>query len=88
MIWTDVVQMFLYVGGAMLSFFVILHQIPGGWHHVLTLRGRCMSLAPANFRFSISRSRSRPHFSRRTYSFWAGLIGGCLLTTASHGPNS
>src|SRR5204862_80781 len=33
-IWTDVVQMFLYVGGALLSFFVILHQIPGGWEHV------------------------------------------------------
>src|SRR6202011_5827859 len=28
-IWTDVVQMFLYVAGAILSFFVILHQIPG-----------------------------------------------------------
>src|SRR5229473_3626440 len=33
-IWTDVVQMFLYVAGALLSFFVILHQIPGGWAHV------------------------------------------------------
>src|SRR6202045_359931 len=33
-IWTDVVQMFLYVGGAVLSFSVILHQIPGGWGHV------------------------------------------------------
>src|SRR5579862_3081994 len=30
-IWTDVVQMFLYVSGAILSFFVILRQIPGGW---------------------------------------------------------
>ncbi len=26
-IWTDVVQMFLYVGGAVLSFLVILHQV-------------------------------------------------------------
>ena len=30
-IWTDVVQMVLYVGGALLSFVVILGQIPGGW---------------------------------------------------------
>ena len=29
-IWTDVIQMFLYVAGAILSFFVILGQIPGG----------------------------------------------------------
>src|SRR5580658_10292071 len=33
-IWTDVVQMFLYVAGAAVSFFVILHEIPGGWAHV------------------------------------------------------
>src|SRR3954454_19807710 len=38
-IWTDVVQMFLYVSGAVLSFFVILHQIPGGWTHVLAVAG-------------------------------------------------
>src|SRR5438067_6352355 len=38
-IWTDVVQMFLYVSGAILSFFVILHQIPGGWQHVDMLAG-------------------------------------------------
>src|SRR5882757_2078699 len=38
-IWTDVVQMFLYVGGAVLSFFVILHQIPGGWAHVYDIAG-------------------------------------------------
>ncbi|HEU0121082.1 MAG TPA: sodium:solute symporter, partial [Bryobacteraceae bacterium] len=33
-IWTDVVQMFLYVGGAVVSLFVILQHIPGGWDHV------------------------------------------------------
>jgi Na+/proline symporter len=26
-----------------------------------------------------------PEFFTRTYSFWAGIIGGCFLTTASHG---
>ena len=34
-IWTDVVQMFLYVVGAVLSFFVILQHIPGGWPQVV-----------------------------------------------------
>ena len=38
-IWTDVVQMVLYVAGAILSFFVILHQIPGGWQHVVAVVG-------------------------------------------------
>jgi solute:Na+ symporter, SSS family len=34
-IWTDVVQMVLYVAGAILSFFVILQNIPGGWDQVV-----------------------------------------------------
>src|SRR6266481_838863 len=38
-IWTDVIQMFLYVAGAILSFFVILQQIPGGWTHVHEVAG-------------------------------------------------
>ena len=33
-IWTDVVQMFIYVGGALLIFFGLLQQIPGGWTEV------------------------------------------------------
>ena len=35
-IWTDVVQMALYVGGALLSFWMILQNVPGGWDHVGT----------------------------------------------------
>jgi solute:Na+ symporter, SSS family len=84
-IWTDVVQMFLYVIGAVLSFFVILHQIPGGWHHVIEVAGPVHLLGPGKFQvFDFSFSFTHEFF-RTTYSFWAGLIGGCLLTTASHG---
>src|SRR5579871_4876694 len=38
-IWTDVVQMTLYVVGAVISFFVILGHIPGGWPHVAAVAG-------------------------------------------------
>src|SRR5581483_10002737 len=79
-IWTDVVQMFLYVAGAVLSFFVILHQIPGGWAHVVDAAGAAHKFQMFDFRFSFT-----PEFFSRSYSFWAGLIGGCFLTTASHG---
>ena len=78
-IWTDVVQMFLYVAGAAVSLFVILREIPGGWAHVVA-RGRAAGKIPG-FRFPAR----CPHFFTRTYSFWAGVIGGCFLTTASHG---
>ena len=38
-IWTDVVQMVLYVSGAVISFFLILHLIPGGWPHAAAVGG-------------------------------------------------
>src|SRR3984885_1147781 len=79
-IWTDAVQMFLYVGGAILSFAVILREIPGGWPHVTALADAAHKFQIFDFRFAWT-----PEFFSRSYSFWAGLIGGCFLTTASHG---
>jgi SSS family solute:Na+ symporter len=79
-IWTDVVQMFLYVGGALVSFFLMLHLTPGGWPHILASGEAAHKFQMFDFRFSFSAD-----FFRRNYSFWAGLLGGCFLTTASHG---
>lgn len=79
-IWTDVAQMFLYVVGAIVSFGIILHQIPGGWHHVAQVAAPLGKFQVFDFRFSWT-----SEFFTRTYSFWAGVIGGCFLTTASHG---
>jgi SSS family transporter len=79
-IWTDVIQMILYVGGAILSFAVMLHQIPGGWAHVLEAGSAAHKFQVFDFRFAWT-----AEFFSRSYSFWAGLIGGCFLTTASHG---
>jgi SSS family solute:Na+ symporter len=74
-IWTDVVQMFLYVSGAVLSLFVILGKIPGGWDHVAVVAG-----AADKFRvFDFSMDFTKP------YTFLGGFLGGCFLTTASHG---
>jgi Na+/proline symporter len=77
-IWTDVIQMLLYVSGAVLSFVVILNQIPGGWAHVQALAG------PAQ-KFQIFDVSVGPGFFSRNYNLWAGLLGGCFLGTASHG---
>jgi len=79
-IWTDVVQMSLYVIGAVVSFFVILHKIPGGWAHVAAVAGAAHKFAIFDFRFAFNMD-----FFSRTYSFWAGVAGGCFLTTATHG---
>ena len=79
-IWTDVVQMILYIVGAVLSFYIVLDEIPGGWSHVVAIA------APLG-KFQVFDFRLAPPaiFFTRTYSFWAGIIGGCFLTTASHG---
>jgi SSS family transporter len=79
-IWTDVVQMILYIAGAIASFFLILHLIPGGWNHVAAVAGSAGKFKLFDFSFSLTQA-----FFKRSYSFWAGLIGGCFLVTASHG---
>jgi SSS family transporter len=79
-IWTDVVQMALYVFGAVLSFAIVLRQIPGGWGHVSAAAAAAHKLTVFDFRFAPT-----VEFFARKYSFWAGLVGGCFLTTASHG---
>jgi len=74
-IWTDVVQMAMYVFGAAVSFFVLLGKIPGGLPHVSALAAPAGKLTVFDFHWSWT----------NPYTFWAGVIGGCFLTTASHG---
>ncbi len=79
-IWTDVVQMFLYIAGAIVSCFAILATIPGGWTTVAGIASAAGKFQVFDFRFDLT-----AEFFSRTYSFWAGVLGGCFLTTASHG---
>jgi SSS family transporter len=79
-IWTDVIQMFLYIAGALLSLFVILDKVPGGWAHVVEVAGAAGKFQIFDFRFEPT-----AEFFSRTYSFWGGFFGGAFLTTASHG---
>ena len=55
-IWTDVVQMFLYVFGAAVSLVVILHEIPGGWAACRHARRAAGKFQVFDFRFSYCRS--------------------------------
>jgi SSS family transporter len=74
-IWTDVIQMGMYVLGAAVSFSVLLGKIPGGLRHVIDVAGPAAKLQVFDFHWSWT----------SPYTFWAGVIGGCFLTTASHG---
>jgi solute:Na+ symporter, SSS family len=79
-IWTDVVQMFLYVIGAVVSLFVLVSQIDGGWAQLIAVGQAAGKFRVFDFDFALNAA-----FFTKTYSFWAGVIGGCFLTTASHG---
>src|SRR5881398_3622129 len=74
-IWTDVVQTVIYVGGTLVGLFTIIHLVPGGWIAIQNV-----AAAAGKFHaFDFSLNFWKP------YTFWAGLIGGAFLTTASHG---
>jgi SSS family solute:Na+ symporter len=74
-IWTDVIQMGMYVLGAVVSFFVLLGKIDGGWDHAAAVAGAVHKFQAFDFTLSL----------HKPYTFLAGIIGGCFLTTASHG---
>ena len=74
-IWTDVVQMFVYVGGALVVFFGLLSLIPGGWGEVVRSAG-------STGHFQVLDFSTDP---KQAYTFWAGLFGGVALTLATHG---
>ena len=81
-IWTDVVQTFIYVGGTLVGLFTILHLVPGGWASV-------HDIASTFHKFQVFDTPLGLHFPyldlSKPYTLWAGIIGGAFLTTASHG---
>jgi solute:Na+ symporter, SSS family len=74
-IWTDVVQLTIYVAGTIVGFFTILHLVPGGWQtmHAMASQAGKFHVFDLSWNFTT------------TYTLWAGVIGGAFLTTASHG---
>jgi SSS family transporter len=74
-IWIEVVQLGIYVAGAIAAAVVLLAKIPGGWD-------AAQALGEAHGKFRVF------HFEwdvTRPFTFWSGLIGGCFLTMSTHG---
>ncbi len=74
-IWTDVVQTAIYVGGTLLGIVTIIHYVPGGWAHIHQIAAASGKLHIFDFTLSFW----------KPYTFWAGFVGGMFLTTAGHG---
>ncbi len=74
-IWTDLIQLVIYVLGAIVAALILLNSIPGGWNEVAAVGTEFNKFQLFDFTAGLSRS----------YTFWAGIIGGAFLTTATHG---
>ena len=74
-IWTDVIQLAVYAGGACAAGAILLGEIPGGWNEVAARAGAAGKLQLFDFALDLSRS----------YTFWSGVVGGAFITAATHG---
>jgi Na+/proline symporter len=74
-VWTDVVQMFVYLLGALVCFVAVARGIPEGPLAALreaAVLGKLRVIDPS---FSLT----------EPFTLWAGVIGGIFLTLATHG---
>jgi solute:Na+ symporter, SSS family len=74
-IWTDVIQIAIYVTGTLVGIYTILHLVPGGWSTIQSVAAPAGKFHIFDFSFNL----------HTTYTLWSGVIGGAFLTTASHG---
>lgn len=80
-VWMDVVQLGVYLGGAVLAMFILLNKIPEGWSSVA-------AITETDNKFQIFRSGFDlpfKEFIKQPYTFFTALIGGAVFSVASHG---
>lgn len=74
-IWIEVVQLGIYITGAVAAAVVIINSTEGGLSAALAAGTQYGKFSLFDFSFTLT----------KTYTFWAGLLGGCFLTMSTHG---
>lgn len=74
-IWVEVVQLVIYIGGAVAAAIVLVQNIDGGMSTAMSLGEQFNKFSVFDFGWDMA----------KTYTFWAGLFGGCFLTMSTHG---
>jgi len=74
-IWVEVVQLVIYIGGAIAAAIVLLQNIDGGLAGAVSIGEQFDKFDVFDFNLDFA----------KTYTFWGGLIGGCFLTMSTHG---
>ena len=96
-IWVEVVQLGIYLAGALAAMFVLASHISGGFGGAIALGEQFgkFSLVDFGFRETVHSlglpftdakwQFTLPVDLTKTYTLWAGVIGGCFLTMSTHG---
>ena len=99
-IWVEVVQLGIYLAGAAMAGVVLILAIKGGWGQAIALGEQYhkfsfidFGIRPTSYSFAVpftshAFSFSLPVDLTKTYTLWAGLLGGCFLTMSTHGTDS
>lgn len=74
-IWVEVVQLGIYIAGAIAAGVVLMSSINGGFATANTLASEYSKYSLFDFSLDFT----------KTYTFWSGLLGGCFLTMSTHG---
>ena len=74
-IWVEVVQLGIYIAGAIAAAVILVMSIDGGFSTASSLATEFGKYSVFDFAFDYT----------KTYTFWSGLIGGCFLTMSTHG---
>jgi len=74
-IWVEVVQLVIYIGGAIAAAVVLINNIDGGFSGAVALGQQFNKFSVFDFNLDFT----------KTYTFWGGLLGGCFLTMSTHG---
>ncbi|HEV2883765.1 MAG TPA: sodium:solute symporter [Pyrinomonadaceae bacterium] len=96
-IWVEVVQLGIYLVGALMAGVVLVSAINGGFGEAIAFGRQYekFDVIDLGFRETVHRfslpfsnasfSLSLPVDLTKTYTLWAGMIGGCFLTMSTHG---
>ncbi|MCA1608108.1 MAG: sodium/solute symporter, partial [Acidobacteria bacterium] len=74
-IWVEVVQLVVYIGGAIAAAIVLIQNIDGGLAGAVSVGQQYDKFDVFDFNLDFA----------KTYTFWGGLLGGCFLTMSTHG---
>jgi SSS family transporter len=74
-VWTDVTQFLIYMLGAVAALVIMVGKIDGGWESLWSAGEAAGKFRMINLDLDLT----------QPYTIWAGVIGGMVLSTATHG---